>query len=111
MASPSARRGSDILRSGVLRSGFAAAALAAILAALILGSMEIERARDTRSLQALESMAASDRALQHDVLLVRAGLLRNYDPLVFHERAIEDDLRALRGAVRRDRLDPVALQG
>jgi signal transduction histidine kinase/ActR/RegA family two-component response regulator len=41
-----------------------------------------------RTLGALRSLALSDAALQRDVLRARAGLLRNYDPLVSSSRSL-----------------------
>ena len=96
---------STLRSSGMFRSTLAASALATLLGLSILGDIETRDARGMRSLQALEAVANADRTLQHDVLLVRSDLLRNYDPLAADERAVKASLAALRRAVHSDRLD------
>jgi signal transduction histidine kinase/CheY-like chemotaxis protein len=72
--------------------GLVAAALVLLLTYLLVQSASPDAARHQRVLDALAAATLNEAALQRDVLQARAGLIRNYDPLV---RAIEN----LRGAV------------
>ena len=49
------------------------------------------RRRHERTLEAMRTLALSEAALQRDILRTRAGLLRNYDPLV---RSVDDLVHA-----------------
>jgi signal transduction histidine kinase/CheY-like chemotaxis protein len=71
--------------------GLAAAALLLLLTYLLIESAAPDAARHERILDTLRAATLNDAALQRDVLQARAGLLRNYDPLV---RSVEN----LRGA-------------
>lgn len=69
------------------------AACAALWAVLIPG---MTRGRWTlEATHALDSYALADRALQRDLLMARAGLLRNYDPMNADSRDIETALSTL----------------
>jgi signal transduction histidine kinase len=62
--------------------GLIAAALLLLLTYLLIQSATPDATRHERILGALRAAALNDAALQRDVLQARAGLLRNYDPLV-----------------------------
>src|SRR6266550_3322415 len=62
--------------------GLAAAALLLLLTYLLIESAAPDAARHERILDTLRAATLNDAALQRDVLQARAGLLRNYDPLV-----------------------------
>jgi signal transduction histidine kinase len=95
-----------------LRSfGLAAVALLLLLTYLLVESAAPDAARHERILDALRAATLNEAALQRDVLQARAGLLRNYDPLVLsvdnlHHAA--EDLRAasqIAGGGRRAEID------
>jgi signal transduction histidine kinase/ActR/RegA family two-component response regulator len=72
------------------------AGLLLLLAYLLIQGASPEAARHERA-YALRELALNEAALQRDVLQARAGLLRNYDPLVqsvMNLRRAVDDLRA-----------------
>ncbi len=81
------------------------ALLFVLLTALLFGSVGIDEASYHQTLQALDGYGRAESALRRDALLVRAGLLRNYDPLVADVNAIGDDLAALRKRMREQDLD------
>ncbi len=93
----------------VLRGAVATTLLTAVVVALILSGTRIDQSRGVRSLQVLDRFVRADAGLQRDVLLVHAGLLGNYDPLVAQSGEMEADLARLGEDVRRDRLDGAAL--
>jgi signal transduction histidine kinase len=55
-----------------------------------------------RALEALDRLAATEAALHRDVLAVRAGVLRNYDPLVHDTDALDASLEELHRAASFD---------
>jgi signal transduction histidine kinase/CheY-like chemotaxis protein len=55
-----------------------------------------------RALGALDRFAVAESALQRDVLSARAGMLRNYDPLVREAAAMDESLARLRETVSDD---------
>lgn len=57
------------------------------------------------TLQALDDFALSEASLHRDVLRERAGLLRDYDPLVAAEQAMQDAVARLQSYARNARLD------
>ena len=71
--------------------GLAAAALLLLLTYLLIESAAPDATRHERILDTLRAATLNDAALQRDVLQARAGLLRNYDPLV---RSVENLRRA-----------------
>src|SRR5688572_24161459 len=75
--------------------------LAALMLALtyfLVQSTTPDAVLHERTLGALRSLALSDAALQRDVLRARAGLLRNYDPLVNSSRSLRAAAIELRSA-------------
>src|SRR4029453_13387597 len=71
-----------------LRSlGLAATFFLLLLTYLVIESAAPDAARHERILDTLRAATLNDAALQSDVLQARAGLLRNYDPLV---RSVEN---------------------
>ncbi len=82
--------------------------LAVMLVISVLGGLRVDWASDDRALQALSTLnkfSAIQTALRRDVLLVRAGLLADYDPLVMASDRMDGDLRQLDIDVLRDHLD------
>lgn len=69
-----------------------AVALLLLLTYLLIQGAGPEAARHERTLDALRASILNDAALQRDVLRARAGLERNYDPLV---RSLENLRRAV----------------
>ena len=59
------------------------------------------------TLQALDDFALGEASLHRDVLRARAGLLRDYDPLVAAERAMDDAVARLRSYARAKGSTPV----
>ena len=57
------------------------------------------------TLQALDDFALGEASLHRDVLRARAGLLRDYDPLVAAERSMDDAVARLQSYARSERLD------
>ncbi len=56
--------------------------LFALLTGVLLRGMNLDAERFDSALVALDRFAAGETALQRDVLRARAGMLRNYDPMV-----------------------------
>jgi signal transduction histidine kinase/CheY-like chemotaxis protein len=75
-----------------------AAALLLALTYLLIEGASPDAARHERTLDALRSSILNDAALQRDVLQARAGLLRNYDPLVASVQNLRRATAALRTA-------------
>jgi signal transduction histidine kinase/CheY-like chemotaxis protein len=76
--------------------GLAAATLLLLLTYLLIESAAPDAVRHERILDTLRAATLNDAALQRDVLQARAGLLRNYDPLVRSVESLRhaaDDLR------------------
>jgi hypothetical protein len=77
-------------------------AAAAVSVLLVLFTWLSFRAIDTdaerydRALKALDRFTMMETALQRDVLSARAGLLRNYDPLVREVNALSESIGRLR---------------
>src|SRR6266702_6018152 len=78
--------------------GLAAAALLLLLTYLLIESAAPDAARHERILDTLRAATLNDAALQRDVLQARAGLLRNYDPLVRSVETLRDAAADLRMA-------------
>jgi signal transduction histidine kinase/FixJ family two-component response regulator len=83
------------------------AAVAVLLVTLLLtwltfGAVNSSAELFDRALGALDEMAMTENALHRDVLTARAGLLRNYDPLVSETQALDDILIRLRGSTPND---------
>jgi len=73
-------------------------ALMLVLTYFLLQSTTPDAVLHERTLSAQRSLALSDAALQRDVLRARAGLLRNYDPLVHSIRSLRAAAADLRSA-------------
>lgn len=73
-----------------------ALALAVLLTWLLVRGLGPSDPQTQAALQALDHYAATQSALDRDVLRARSGLLRNYDAIVDHSAAMERDLRAVR---------------
>jgi signal transduction histidine kinase/CheY-like chemotaxis protein len=69
-----------------------------VLTYLLFEAATPDTARHERTLAALRSLILNDAALQRDVLKARAGLLRNYDPLVRSVNNLRDAAAALGSA-------------
>src|SRR6516225_5222091 len=90
-------------------------AAAAVLLVLVLltwlsfraNNMDAERF--DRALGALDRFAMVESALQRDVLSARAGMLRNYDPLVREVNALNELVRQLRDAASVDAEEAAAV--
>jgi signal transduction histidine kinase len=65
--------------------------------------------RFDRALEALDHFAIVESALQRDVLSTRAGMLRNYDPLVREVNALNELVRRLRDAASVDAEEAAAI--
>jgi signal transduction histidine kinase len=70
--------------------------LIALLSWLSFRAVNTEAELFDRALAALDDFAIAENTLQRDVLSARAGLLRNYDPLVQREKRLSDALDRLR---------------
>jgi signal transduction histidine kinase len=83
-------------------------AAAAVLLVLVLltwlsfRASNMDAERFDRALGALDRFAMVESALQRDVLSARAGMLRNYDPLVREVTALNELVRRLRDAASVD---------
>jgi hypothetical protein len=90
-------------------------AAAAVSLLLLLLTWLSTRAIDTdaelfdRALAALDQFAILETTLNRDVLSARAGLLRNYDPLVREANALRETLDRLREAAAVDAVTAVAI--
>jgi signal transduction histidine kinase/CheY-like chemotaxis protein len=71
--------------------------LLAALTWLVLQAASPDVERHERTLDSLRALVLSNAALQRDVLGARAGLLRDYDPLVRHVEDLNRAAAALRG--------------
>ena len=67
----------------------------ALLTGLLLRGMNPDAERLDDALTVLDRFAACETALQRDVLKARAGILRNYDPLVRDLNSLDDALDRL----------------
>jgi signal transduction histidine kinase/ActR/RegA family two-component response regulator len=69
--------------------------LFALLTGLLLRGMNLDAERFDSALVALDRFAAGETALQRDVLRARAGMLRNYDPMVKDANSLDAALDEL----------------
>ncbi|WP_019832436.1 DAHL domain-containing protein [Sphingomonas sp. PR090111-T3T-6A] len=69
---------------------------------IVLMPSMAERRWTIEAYHALDSYALADRALQRDLLMARAGLLRNYDPMTADTAEIEGSLARLTRLSARD---------
>src|ERR1700722_1399418 len=94
-----ARQNSSIGTSTTVLSTGAAAAVSVLLVLLTwlsFRAIDTDAERYDRALKALDRFTMMETALQRDVLSVRAGLLRTYDPLVREVNALSESLDRLR---------------
>ena len=90
-------------------------AMAAVPALLVLLTWLSFRAIDTdaerydRMLKALDRFTTVEIALHRDVLSARAGMLRNYDPLVWAVNALREALDRLRDNASGDAEEAAAI--
>jgi signal transduction histidine kinase len=80
-----------------------------LLTWLSFRAINTDEERFDRALGALDRFALVESALQRDVLSARAGMLRNYDPLVREVNALNELLARLRDAVSADAKDAAAV--
>lgn len=94
-----------------IQDGAAVIGLVVLLTWLLIRGLGPADPGTQAALRALDHYVATQSALHRDVLRARAGLLRNYDPIVDHMAAMNRDLGAIRGnlekAERTDLLVPI----
>jgi signal transduction histidine kinase/CheY-like chemotaxis protein len=73
------------------------AALLLLLTWLLMRGIDVNARPFEQTLAALDEIELAESAMQRDVLSARAGLLRNYDPLVREVQLLEDAVARLRG--------------
>jgi len=78
---------------------------------LAFRAVDPEAERFDRALKALDRFTLMEIALHRDVLSARAGMLRNYDPLVRELNALRDALGRLRDNVSGDPEEAAAIDG
>jgi signal transduction histidine kinase len=87
----------------------AGGALLLLLTWLLLRGFGVDARPYEQAFAALDDIELSESTLHRDVLNARAGLLRNYDPLVQQTARLEEAVARLRGSVAKaalvDRLD------
>ncbi|MBV8613053.1 MAG: hypothetical protein JOY66_04690, partial [Acetobacteraceae bacterium] len=76
-----------------------------LLTWLLLRGIGSDGARYAQALQILDDFTLADASLHRDVLQARAGLLRNYDPLVHDVRRMDDAVAWLRSYVQAEGFD------
>jgi signal transduction histidine kinase/CheY-like chemotaxis protein len=76
----------------------AALVLLVLLTWLSIRAIDTDAERYDRALKALDRFTIVESALRRDVLTARAGMLRNYDPIVSEVEALRDSLVRLRRA-------------
>src|SRR5262252_3497188 len=79
--------------------------LLALLTWLLLRGIDTDAPAYAATLHALDDFALAEASLKRDVLQARAGLLRDYDPLVATVAAMEDAVARLRSHAEKKRLD------
>ena len=85
--------------------------LLALLTWLLLNGLNMNFDRYDRQSQALADFTRFERAMNREVLTLRAGLARNYDALVRMADAYDDALARLREAAGADREEAAATDG
>src|SRR5215467_5603512 len=83
--------------------------LLVLLTWLSFRAIDADAERYDRALKALDRFTLMEIALHRDVLSARAGLLRNYDPLVRELNALRDALDRLRDNVSGDAEEAAAI--
>jgi signal transduction histidine kinase len=79
--------------------------LLVLLTWLLLRATNTNAPSQAATLQALDDFAIAEASLDRDLLQARAGLLRDYDPLVNAVRAMEDAVARLRSLAQAEGLD------
>src|SRR6516165_12585674 len=95
-----------------MKAAPAAAAIAILLLTLswlAFRSVDPEQERYDRALKALARFTVMEISLHRDVLSARAGMLRNYDPLVREINALRDALGRLRNNAQGDAEEAAAV--
>ena len=82
--------------------------LVVLLTWLLLRGLETDEPAYVGALQALDDYASTEASLHRDVLRARAGLLRNYDPLVSEANQMDDEVARLRVHARQMGANPAA---
>ena len=76
---------------------------------LSFSALNTNAERFDRALSALDRLAATESELRRDVLSARAGLLRNYDPVVDEVDALDEELEQLRAVAAIDAATAAAI--
>jgi signal transduction histidine kinase len=92
----------------VVPAAVAAPLVILLLTWLSIGAVNPDEERCDRALQALDAFAMSESLLEQDVLAARAGILRNYDPIVRETQAIDGALERLGSSRWSDRATAAA---
>jgi len=79
--------------------------LLTLLTWLLVRGIDTNASSYAATLQALDDFALAEASLQRDALQARAGMLRNYDPLVHDLEAMEDAVNRLRFLAQTEGLD------
>ena len=93
----------------LIRAAAAVPFVLVLLTWLSFRASNTEAERFDRTLGALDRFALVESALQRDVLSARAGMLRNYDPLVREVNALTELISRLRDAVSADTEESAAI--
>ena len=76
---------------------------------LSFSALNTNAERFDRALSTLDRLAATESELRRDVLSARAGLLRNYDPVVHEVDALDEELERLRAVAAIDAATAAAI--
>ena len=76
---------------------------------LSFSALNTNAERFDRALSTLDRLAATESELRRDVLSARAGLLRNYDPVVDEVDALDEELEQLRAVAAIDAATAAAI--
>ena len=87
------------MRPATAAAAAVAAALLLLLTWLFLRGLDAGARPADRALEALERLESTESALRRDILSARAGLLRDYDPLVRDVQLLQITVERLREAV------------
>jgi DAHL domain len=87
----------------------AVALLLVLLTWLSFRAIDTDAERYDRALKALDRFAMVESALQRDALSARAGMLRNYDPLVQQVSALRNSLGRVRDNASGDAEEAAAI--
>ncbi|MDB5395917.1 MAG: integral rane sensor hybrid histidine kinase [Rhodospirillales bacterium] len=82
-----------------------------LLTWLSFGAVNTEAELFDRALGALDELAMTEQTLQRDVLTARAGMLRNYDPLVREMQVLDNTFARLRRSAPDDPATAAAIDG